>query len=432
MEALTSNTPTTCRRNRGTALQPISARCSAVAHELGHLVMPYTNPTWWCDEPRGPTFIKAGESPLALGLNGRPYHERYGPRSVGWTTTLWHPAVRAANRELRREFVEEYPVDILFQDQVGARGSVYDRNSASPTPYAYAEGLLSQADEDARVRPLATEDGYDLVLNDEVQLCGFTFGLVPGPNPSWARSFKSRYPAHTWEIFPVAQILGHDKAALLHHDLGKFVSDRKTLSWTLGLGFSMSEEAMARQLHEPRRLEWLRWLARIQQSISARYVGEPVIAFEHEPGRADADDGVIRATYGPVRLVANLGPEPRLDGAYLVAGFGFLASAPGLLAGDLRRLAGHDFGPQGTSFVVEGNARDAELWAWSAPGAEAAAVLPEGVKGRIELTMDGAAPQVLSVKEGAVWFTLPAPPSAGSPARAGSALWHAHIRAVPY
>ena len=143
--------------------------------------------------------------------------------------------------ELRRQFAEDYPVDILFQDQVGARTWVYDRNPASPTPYAYAEGLLSQADEDARVRPLATEDGYDRVLNAEVQLCGFTFALVPGPNPSWARSFKSRYPATTWEIFPVAQVLAHEKAAMLHHDLGKFVSDRVTLSWTLGLGFAMSE-----------------------------------------------------------------------------------------------------------------------------------------------------------------------------------------------
>ncbi len=157
--------------------------------------------------------------------------------------------------------------------------------AASPTPNAYIEGLLSQADEDARVRPLGTEDGYDRVLNDEVQLCGFTFALVPGGNPSWARLFKSRYPAGTWEIFPVAQVLAHDKTALLHHDLGKFVSDRRTLSWTLGLGFAMSEQVMARELHEPARLEWLRWLARIQQSIVARYVGEPVLAFEHEPGQ---------------------------------------------------------------------------------------------------------------------------------------------------
>jgi len=401
------------------------------ARKIGHLVMPYTNPTWWCDEPRGPTFLKAGEAPLARGLDGRPYHERYGPRSVGWTTTLWHPAVRAANRELRRQFTEEYPVDILFQDQVGARTWVYDRNPASPTPYAYAEGLLSQADEDARVRPLSTEDGYDRVLNAEVQLCGFTFGLVPGPNPEWTRSFKSRYPATTWEIFPVAQVLAHEKAAMLHHDLGKFVSDRRTLAWTLGLGFAMSEQVPARALHEPRRLEWLRWLARLQQSIAARYVGEPVLAFEHEPGLADTDDGVIRATYGPVWLVANLGPDPRRSGSHLLAGFGFQASASGLAAGDLRRLAGHDFGSAGASFVVEGTVRDAEIWVWGAPGEEAGAVLPEGMEGRVELTLEGAAPQVLAVKEGAVWFSLPRSPSRAAPTLAGSAVWHAHIRAMP-
>ena len=400
------------------------------AHELGHLVMPYTNPTWWCDEPRGPTFQKAGEAPLARGLDDRPYHERYGPRSVGWTTTLWHPAVRAANRELRRQFTEDYPVDILFQDQVGARSSVYDRNPASPTPYAYAEGLLSQADEDARVRPLATEDGYDRVLNDEVQLCGFTFGLVPGPELEWARSFKSRYPAATWEIFPVAQVLAHEKAAMLHHDLGKFVSDRRSLAWTLGLGFAMSEQMPARALREPRRLEWLRWLARIQQSISSRYVGEPVRAFAHEPGGAGADDGVIRATYGPVRLVANLGPDPRPAGSHLLAGFGFQASAPGLVAGDLRRLAGHDFGPEGASFIVEGTGRDAQLWVRGSPGGEAGAVLQEGAEGRVEMTLDGAATQVLPVKEGAVWFTLPRSPSQPAPTLHQPAVWHALIRVI--
>jgi hypothetical protein len=291
--------------------------------------------------------------------------------------------------------------------------------------------LLSQAEEDAQVGPLATEDGYDRVLNAEVQLCGFTFALVPGPNPSWARSFKSRYPATTWEIFPVAQVLAHEKVAMLHHDLGKFVSDRVALSWTLGLGFAMSEQVPARALHEPRRLEWLRWLARIQQSISARYVGEPVLAFEHEPGRADKDDGLIRAIYGPVRLVANLGPDPRPSGSHLLAGFGFQASASGLVAGDLRRLAGHDFGPEGASFVVEGTARDAQLWVWGSPGGEAGAVLPEGMEGRVEMTLDGVAPQVLAVQEGAVWFTLPRSPSGADPTLAGSAVRHAHIRVIP-
>ena len=90
------------------------------AHALGHLVMPYTNPTWWCDHPRGPTFLRAGESPLLRRLDGELSHERYADND-GYTTCLWHPDVQAVNRETVRQFTEDYPVDILFQDQCGAR-----------------------------------------------------------------------------------------------------------------------------------------------------------------------------------------------------------------------------------------------------------------------------------------------------------------------
>ena len=215
------------------------------AHALGHLMMPYTNPTWWCDHPRGPTFLAAGEAPLALGLDGKPYHEQYG-RNDGWTTTPWHPAVQAANRSLRTQFIRDYPVDILFQDQCGARTWVYDRNPASPTPFAYAEGLISQVDEDARVKPLSTEDGFDRVLNGEVQLCGFTFALVPGGNPSWARPLKTRYPEGTWEILPVAQIWRTTRRRCSITTWASSSPIGATLSWTLGLGFAMSDRLHAR------------------------------------------------------------------------------------------------------------------------------------------------------------------------------------------
>jgi hypothetical protein len=100
------------------------------------------------------------------------------------------------------------------------------------------------------------------------------------------------------------------------------------------------------------------------------------------------------------------------------------------MAGDLRRLAGHDFGPEGASFVVEGTAGDAQLWVWGSPGGEAGAVLPEGMQGRVEVTLDGAAPQVLAVNAGAVWFTLPRSPSRAAGTIAGTAVRHAHIRTI--
>ncbi len=266
------------------------------------------------------------------------------------------------------------------------------------------------------------------MLDAEVQLCGFTFGLVPGRNPEWAQPFQSRYPPGTWEIFPVAQVLAHDKAALLHHDLGKFVSDQRTLSWTLGLGFGMSEEITLRSLSQPARREWLRWLARIQRSIAARYTGTPVTAFEHEPGPAAGDDGLIRATYGPVRVVANLGPEPRPSAdarAGALAGFGFLARAPGLVAGCLHTVAGHDFGRAGASFVTEELDGQVDAWFLAAAGNRAGAILPGTMNGRVELTLDGTAPQTLTVNESAIVFVLPATTGA---VHAAPAVWHARLR----
>lgn len=47
-------------------------------------MIPYTNPTWWCDEPKGPTFQKAGQGPLLKLLNGKPSPERYA-QNTGFT-----------------------------------------------------------------------------------------------------------------------------------------------------------------------------------------------------------------------------------------------------------------------------------------------------------------------------------------------------------
>ena len=40
--------------------------------------MPYTNPTWWCVNPKGPTFEKQGDAPLSRDFEGNVYPESYG------------------------------------------------------------------------------------------------------------------------------------------------------------------------------------------------------------------------------------------------------------------------------------------------------------------------------------------------------------------
>lgn len=345
-------------------------------HALGHLVMPYTNPTWWCDHPRGPTFEQAGEAPLLRGLDGKLSYENYSGND-GYTVTHWHPAVQAANRRTVRQFSQEYPVDVLFQDQNGARAWHYDTNPASPNPYAYSEGLLSQVGEDAAQKPLSTEAGWDHVVNDESQLCGMTFELVPTEGaPTWRRLMQEQYPPDTWEIFPLAEYIAHDKAAMLHHDLGQFVTNRQVLSWTLGLGFGMSYRTGAGALDGDATREWLRWLDRIQKSICSRYIGQPLTAFSHERGPVPTmeDDGVLRATYGPMHIVANLGPQARTEDGYALPPYGFVATGAGMLAANLQSPNNVD--AEGVSFVSEASAGQTEVWVYAAPEQEVTVPLP--------------------------------------------------------
>ena len=178
----------------------------AVCRQLGLLVMPYTNPTWWCDHPRGPTFLAAGTAPLLVQLDGSLSYENYSGND-GYTVCHWHPAVQAANRVTRGQFTTNYPVDVLFEDQCGARTWQYDLNPASPTPYAYAAGIASRVAEDSQVLPLSTENGWDRLVNHESQFCGMTWGIVPTANPpSWRTFLRDRFSTETWDLFPLAAI----------------------------------------------------------------------------------------------------------------------------------------------------------------------------------------------------------------------------------
>ena len=378
-------------------------------HQLGHLVMPYTNPTWWCDDPKGPTFEKEGDAALLRNLDGSLSRERYGSNE-GYTICHWHPAVRAANQRTVHQFTEEYPVDILFQDQCGARSWHYDTNPASPTPYAYIEGLLSMIAEDSQVRPLSTESGWDRVVNYESQLCGMSWSIVPTVGgPSWRTFMKHQYPPETWEIFPLAQYIAHDKTAMLYHDLGQFVTNRQVLAWTLGLGFCMSYRINAPMLKQDARREWLRWLDRIQKSVCSRYVGEPLYAFEHDRGSAIGleDDGVMRATYGSVEIVANLGPKERTEQNHELPPYGFHATAPGMIAANLKRLGGIDFGDDGISFVVERRTQDTDIWVYERPGREVCCELPDSGSGSVSLVTDDGSAIQATFKDGILRFCLP-------------------------
>jgi len=377
------------------------------AHTAGDLISPYTNPTWWCDNPRGPTFQQAGEAPLLRTLDGKLSPERYA-QNTGFSICFWHPAVQAANRRTRAQFTEEFPVDVLFEDQCGARGWRYDTNPASPTPYAYTEGLLSLVQEDSEHVPLATENGWDQVAKYETYLCGMSWGLVPTTDAPFGRNFlKDQYPPKYWKIFPAAEYLAHTDCLFLHHDLGQFVTNEQVLAWSLGLGYCLSYRMNATTDAESPELAWLKWLAVLQQTVCARYAGQLLLEFKHLRG-PDADEGSLFARYGQVEISANLCPTPRTVAGRRLASYGFFASAPGLRAGCLSEVADRDFGAKGAAFVAEKIAeRRYELNWYASEQALVGAVLPETFTGSARLAWADGKHVQIQVRNGEFSTTTP-------------------------
>lgn len=331
------------------------------AHKAGHLFMPYTNPTWWCDHPRGPTFVREGEAPLLKDRQGKPVRELYGAND-GWSLTTFHPAAVAAEKTVLDQFTHDYPADVLFQDQIGARGPQYDFNPAAPTPDSYTQGMIDIARRDSQAVPLGTENGFDGILNWETQFCGLAWGLVPTEgHPDWVSLWRNQYPSGTWRFAPLALWLGHDKALFTLHDLGQFVTNRETLAWVMALGYQISATTDANALRRADNRQWLLWLAALQKAAGPDIMGAPLAEWrERAPG-------VYQARYGQAIVIANTTPRPfPLDAGTTLAAYGFSVTSPAshVTAGWFGRYGGRDYGEQGLAFVRQ----DARLAVYAPPG----------------------------------------------------------------
>lgn len=308
-------------------------------HARGFFYMPYTNPTWWCDHPRGPTFQAAGEVPLLVTEDGGHNHEVY--KLDGWTTCFWHPAVIAANRKIVTQFTTDFPVDVLFQDQCGGRRWRLDFNPASPSPTAYTEGLLSQVEEAAACVPLGTEDGWDKVANEEALVCGATWATVPRyldplvGRDDYRMLQKELMSPEVWEIEPLMQRLLHEQCLFYCHDLSGSAYCDRLVAWDLALGYSLSIDASpGAYLTDPKRRAWNAYVQDLQKCVVSRIALQPLRAWHHErlSTLRREDDGAVIARWGDVSVAVNLGDAPRMVDGHRLAPYGYHVAAPGVVA----------------------------------------------------------------------------------------------------
>lgn len=386
------------------------------ARQSGRLAMPYTNPTFWGDNPRSAIFTN--DDPLQRNLDGSVSYEEYFGNG-GFNITPWHPTVQAANRNTRGQFITNYPVDILFQDQVGARTWQYDISTSSPSPYAYASGLAAIAAEDSQFIPVSTENLWDRLINAEAQSCGLAWGLAPTTNaPVWRRYLRDRYAPSTWQVFPLAQYLAHDKLSMIYNDLNAAVHNHEVMAWTLGLGYSMTFVVNATDLDTVSTRQWLLWIDRVQKSVAARYIGQPVTTFSHQWGTntVNPDNGVIAASYGPVSVVGNLGPEQMVTNGWTLPGYGYIATATGLVAANILPPGGSNAAP----YVAETNSSGGvDFWIYSRGNTNATIVLPAGLNGQATVQVETNLAVQTQIADNVLTVALGSAPTATN-----AYLWH--------
>jgi len=261
-------------------------RFYVAAQARGHLVMPYANNTWWCDDPRPPTFAREGEAPLLRTLDGALRPERYG-RRTGFSICPWHPVVRRVNRRQFQGLTEFFPGRLVFYDQLGARDCPYDTNPASPHPTAYTAGWINLAREHSRKAPISTEQGCDRFHNTVAQFCGSLGDALGSRYPRWAPTFG---PGRV-RVSPVVLLMGHDKVIFTSHDLGTRVGTPRQLSWFVLTGQQLIDgiNVLPDRAWTKQGLRWLRWLSLVQRNVLAEMIGRPLTAFRYL-----ADDVHIR------------------------------------------------------------------------------------------------------------------------------------------
>ncbi len=304
-------------------------------HARGCMFMPYTNNTWIPmkdakgNDVTGHTFKKYGESMLSKSAKGNFYREQYS--QWGYTVCMWDKRNLEETSKFIKGFVEDYPADIVFQDQTGSRvGLRTDFNPASPTVNSYLDGILNSTKIDSQKVHLATEDGWAHLADYEIMFTGLTWGFL-------SRNVNTCF---LWEVYPkdsfkLNNLVGaqlHDKLSITQHNLTGHIESDRVVSASILYGLHIIHDWVHWRHHSK---ELMRWAGALQRDIASKYTGEELKRFKTEWVNKTSADGYYtgKAKYGDLSVVANLNDKPLQEDNITIAPFGFFAKSKNSMGG---------------------------------------------------------------------------------------------------
>jgi len=323
------------------------------ARQYGLLVMPYANPTWWDDN--SPTVLNQ-LPPLTindiavLDKNGNPRWETYNG-NAGFIVSPCSPFVQSRLSELMDQLTVGLPSDLVFEDQIGARGGITDFNPATPSPGSYFRGWLDYTLQN-KEKLLATEMGYDKLLESEVAFCGSA--LLP-----WRvdANFINAIGEGNMEFFPFTALVARDKVLFFQHNLAPetATTDLKTLTHNIAMGFNLTYDLASGLTGFP---EWLKVCGDFQKYVLSAYTDELMQAV------SELQADVYQYNYNTVTATVNGDGSSGFqygDNVLSPNGFYIESDDGNLQAGVLRAYNGNNLGSGDHYLIVSRLSQDSIL-----------------------------------------------------------------------
>lgn len=267
-------------------------RLIKTAHKNDLIVMPYTNPTWWNESP---TVSRLGKENIAVRkLDGTIHDEFYGGKNWGIIVSPHHSSVIKRNNQIAKAFTK-LKMDILFEDQLGARPWVYDLNPESDKPDQYTQGIINIAKRDSRRIPVMTECGFDRLIPYSVGFCDMSVNQALPPDPI----FNHMWGKNNWEVYPFILTKINSKVALYQHNLSHkvFTDKKEKLTWNLAYGHNLYYAKFPWEWEK--RKKWFHIADIVQKEIVSHYVGQDLSDF------TIVKPNVTWSRFGSIGILAN-------------------------------------------------------------------------------------------------------------------------------
>ncbi len=271
------------------------------AHQSNHFVRPYINFTWWCTgwNPGGgepaPSYVTYGDVALSRDKNDNLIFENYYG-NYGYRSCPEHPVNKLLHQNTRNDLLNDYGVDYLYQDQLGARGFLnpLDYNSSMKNPADYAWAIQQLGVIAAQDCPIGIEMCNDLML--EYALLGNYWALMPNRTDfDWSLAGILPPKKPNEEVFPFALFLSTGDT-VMHIPEQNYPNQ---LAWGLLLGSPVTLGPLTVGIEAGPMKNLIKFLQILAKDVGERVRADKLLAFDR------LTNDVLRSTFENHSVIAN-------------------------------------------------------------------------------------------------------------------------------